>query len=326
MIKKKKIAVVTGGNSGEYEISLKSADNIAHQLDKQLYEVYVILLKGSNWTYKDSQNVVYQIDKNDFSLHIQGDKIHFDAVFIAIHGNPGEDGKLQGYFEMLSIPYTGCDVLVSALTFNKNYCNRIVASYGIPIAPSVHLFKTSQYSENQILNITSLPCFVKPANSGSSVGMSKVKTESELQVAIKKAFQFDNQVLIEKFIQGREITCGIVKIKNQIKVLGITEIVSKNEFFDFEAKYNPALAEEITPAQIPDKVATLCADYSTKIYENLGCKGIVRIDYIFNEQNLYFIEINTIPGQTNESIIPKQLAFNNISFSDLCTELIENIF
>ena len=321
---KKNIAVVTGGNSGEYAISLRSGANIANSLDKSLYNVYLIHLHKRNWTYQDEQGEIYAVDKNDFSLVVKGEKVSFDCVFIAIHGNPGEDGKLQGYFDMMEIPYIGCDVMVSALTFNKNYCNRVVSSYGIKIADSVHLFKNEPIDEENIIQTVGLPCFVKPCNSGSSVGMSKVNQVSDLKTALKRAFEQDSQVLIECFIQGREITCGVMKIADKVQSLAITEVVSKKEYFDFEAKYDPSLADEITPAQIPQAVEQQCKQISEKIYAVLGCKGITRIDYIYNEaEGLFFIEINTIPGQTNESIVPKQIRCIGLNFSNLCTQLIE---
>jgi len=321
---KKNIAVITGGNSGEYEISLKSGQNIANSLDKNLYHIFLIHLRGNDWTFTDTNNTVYQINKNDFTLTINENKTVFDCVFIAIHGDPGENGKLQGYFDMLKIPYTGCDAAVSALTFNKNLCNRVVASYGIKIADSVCLFKGEKIDEKSVLGIVGLPCFVKPCNSGSSVGMSKVSDKKDFLVAVQKAFEYDNQVLIEKFINGREITCGVMKLNNQVQALAITEVISKKEYFDFEAKYNPHLADEITPAQIPPHVEKLCKQTSEKIYKILNCKGITRSDFIYNETGLYFIEINTIPGQTNESIIPKQVRYLGLNFTQLCTQIIED--
>jgi D-alanine-D-alanine ligase len=320
---KKNIAVVRGGNSGEYEISLRSGANIADSLDTSLYNIYLIHLHKRDWTYEDEQGEMYAVDKNDFSLSVKGEKINFDCVFIAIHGNPGEDGKLQGYFEMMGIPYIGCDVMVSSLTFNKNYCNRMVSSYGIKIAASVHLFKNDSIDEDSIVETVGMPCFVKPCNSGSSVGMSKVNRVSELKTALTLAFKHDSQVLIERFVKGREITCGVMKIGNKVQSLAITEVVSKKEYFDTEAKYDPSLADEITPAQIPKEIEQQCKRTSEKIYAVLGCKGIARIDYIYNEEDLFFIEINTIPGQTNESIVPKQIRHIGLNFSDLCTQFIE---
>jgi len=320
----KNIAIITGGNSGEYEISLKSAENIADSLDKRLYHVFLIHLRGSEWTFTHSDNIVYQIDKNDFTLTINNKKIFFDCVFIAIHGDPGENGKLQGYFDILKIPYTGCDAAVSSLTFNKNLCNRVVASYGIKTATSVCLVKDDEIDEKTVLEVVGLPCFVKPCNSGSSVGMSKVNQKGEFLTAIQKAFEHDNQVLIEKFIDGREITCGVMKLNNHVQALAVTEVISKREYFDFEAKYNPHLADEITPAQIPPHIEKLCKQTAEKIHKILNCKGITRSDFIYNETGFYFIEINTIPGQTNESIIPKQLRHLGLDFTQICTQIIED--
>lgn len=320
---KAKIAVVTGGNSGEYEISLKSGKNIADQLDRNKYDVYLIHLRGSQWTYKTDNDEIIPIDKNDFSLTLNGQHINFDCVFVAIHGDPGENGKLEGYLDMLNIPYTSCSTMVSALTFNKNYCNRVVNSYGITTAPSVHLFKYDHIYPQAVIDKVGLPCFVKPCNSGSSVGMSKVNTKEELLPALETAFKEDDQLLVETFIKGREITCGIMKYQNEIQVIGITEIISKKEYFDFEAKYDPSLAYEITPAQIPVDIQELCEETSKKVYKALDCKGIVRIDYIFNDSGLYFIEVNTIPGQTQESIVPKQLKTKNLQFTTLCSYFID---
>ena len=319
----KNIAIITGGNSGEYEISLKSAQNIANSLDKSLYRIFLIHLRGKEWTFTDADNTVHQVDKNDFTLTVNEKKILFDCVFIAIHGDPGENGKLQSYFDMLKIPYTGCDAAISALTFNKNLCNRVVASHGIKTAVSVCIFKNETIDNEYIIDTVGLPCFVKPCNSGSSVGMSKVNRKEELLTAIQKAFEHDNQVLIEKFVAGREITCGVMKLNNQVQALAITEVVSKREYFDFEAKYTPHLADEITPAQIPPQVEELCKQTSEKIYKILNCKGITRSDFIYNETGLYFIEINTIPGQTNESIVPKQLRYLGLDFTQLCSQMIE---
>ncbi len=320
---KAKIAVVTGGNSGEYEISLKSGKNIADQLDRNKYDVYLIHLRGSQWTYKTDNDEIIPIDKNDFSLTLNDQHINFDCVFVAIHGDPGENGKLEGYLDMLNIPYTSCSTMESALTFNKNYCNRVVNSYGITTAPSVHLFKYDHIDPQAIIDKVGLPCFVKPCNSGSSVGMSKVNTKEELLPALEIAFKEDDQLLVETFIKGREITCGIMKYQNEIQVIGITEIISKKEYFDFEAKYDPSLAYEITPAQIPVDIQELCEETSKKVYKALDCKGIVRIDYIFNDSGLYFIEVNTIPGQTQESIVPKQLKTKNLQFTTLCSYFID---
>ncbi len=320
---KRNIAVIAGGNSGEHDISIQSGYNIVDKLDKLLFNVYFIHLQEKKWDYISPNNEIYPIDKNDFSLKIKDKHIYFDCVFIAIHGNPGEDGKLQGYFDMIGIPYVGCDAAVSALTFNKNLCNKFLAAHRIHMAESIHLFKYDRFSVDTIIKKIGLPCFVKPCNSGSSVGVSKVNTKQELLPAIQNAFLHDNQLIIERFVKGREITCGVMSIRGKIEVLAITEVISKNTFFDLEAKYNPNLAEEITPAKIDNTTKKQCETISKNIYNYLGCKGIVRVDYIYNEKELCFIEINTIPGQTNESIIPKQIRYKKLNFTDLCTIFIE---
>lgn len=321
---KKNIAVIAGGNSGEHDISIRSGRNIANTLDKTKYNVYFIHLKGSKWNYIDFENDInYPIDKNDFSLTIDGQQIYFDCAFIVIHGNPGEDGKLQGYLDMLKIPYTGCNAAVSALTFNKNLCNKFLAAHGVYMSDSIHLHKNDIINPNQIFQKVGFPCFVKPCCSGSSVGVSKVNTENELLPAINNAFQHDDELIIERYIQGREITCGVMSLNNKVEVLAITEVISKKAFFDLEAKYDPNLADEITPAQIPVPIQQECETISKNIYKWLGCRGIVRIDYIFNDKELCFIEINTIPGQTNESIIPKQVRYKNLDFKELCSSFIE---
>lgn len=320
---KKIIALVTGGNSGEYEISVKSGHNIYRLLNSDLFKVYLIFLKGFDFEYTDENGIKYAVDKNDFSLKLPSETVRFDAVFIAIHGTPGEDGKLQSYFDLLNMPYTGCDAFISALTFNKNYCNRVVKSYGIRVADSVHLIRHQPYSPDGIIETCGLPCFVKPCNSGSSVGMSKVNKMEELIPAIALAFEYDDQVLVERFIAGREITCGCLKIQGEIVCLPITEICSKKDFFDYEAKYNAHLCDEITPAPLSQHVAEECRKTTTFLYQKLNARGVVRIDYIFTEtEELYFLEINTIPGQTNESIIPKQVACQGLSLENLYTELI----
>ena len=320
---KKNIAVLAGGNSGEHDISMRSGKNIAGTLDKQKYNVYFIHLHFNDWIYIDSEGKEFDIDKNDFSLLLEKERIRFDCAFIAIHGNPGEDGKLQGYFDMLGIPYVGCDAAVSSLTFNKNLCNRVLKTYGVHMADAMHLYRNDTININDIIKNIGLPCFVKPCCSGSSVGISKVNNEKELQPAIDNAFQYDDELIIERFIQGREITCGVMRLDGVVKVLAITEVISKKAFFDLEAKYDPALADEITPAPINDAVRIDCENVSKHIFQSLGCKGIVRIDYIFNEKELCFIEINTIPGQTNESIVPKQIRYKNLDFKELCSAFIE---
>ncbi|WP_111597847.1 D-alanine--D-alanine ligase [Chitinophaga skermanii] len=308
---KKNIALVAGGYSGEYVVSLKSAETIYNNLDKNKYNVYKVIITKEGWTYTTAAGNAVEIDKNDFSLTIDGQKITFEAVYMTIHGTPGEDGLLQGYFEMLNIPITCCGLVASALTFNKSYCNKIVATLGtsMQVAKSAHVFRDQPYDVASILQDLTLPLFVKPAEGGSSIGMSKVKEASELPAAIEKAFKEDKQVLIEEFIVGREFTCGAYTSNGEVIVLPITEVIFTREFFDFEAKYTPGLTKEVTPAEIPAPTTATAQAAIAQIYKALNCKGVVRIDFIWNEaaNKLYFLEANTTPGQSETSIIPQQV-------------------
>ena len=313
----KKIALLAGGNSEEYEISLKTVANIQNQLDSTQFETYLIIVKDNRWTYTDANGESFYMNKNDFSLTIQNKQIVFDVAFIAIHGDPGENGKLQAYFEMLQIPYTGCDSFCSALTFNKYFCNIAVYKCGVPISPSLHYYKNETINYDEVIAHCGLPCFVKPCNSGSSVGVTKAHNREELITAIALAFETDCQIMIERFVPGRELTCGVATWQGQVKALAVTEIKSKKEYYDFEAKYTPGFLEMVTPAEIHPDTEKEIKEYSETIYKKLGCKGVVRIDFILNPLNEpVFLEINTIPGQTAMSIIPKQLAYNNISLQE----------
>src|SRR6187402_2696768 len=239
---KKNIALVAGGYSGEYVISVQSAAVIEKHLDSSIYNVYKIVITKESWTYTGTDGQPIAVDKNDFSLTINGKKVTFDAVFIGIHGTPGEDGRLQGYFEMLGIPFTSCGMVTSALTFNKGFCNKVVAALNVVnVSKSVHIFRDQPYDIKTILQQLKLPVFVKPAEGGSSIGMSKVSSADELPAAIDKAFKEDVQILIEEFVKGREITCGLYRIKGEFTVLPLTEIISSKEFFDYEAKYTPGM-------------------------------------------------------------------------------------
>ena len=320
----KYIALLAGGNSGEYDISLKTAANIKNQLEVTLFETYLIIVKGDQWIYTDDAGTDFYVNKDDFTLTIYDKTVVFDVAFIAIHGDPGENGKLQAYFEMLQIPYTGCDSFCSALTFNKYFCNIAVENCGVPISPSLHFFKEDTISYDEVIARCGLPCFVKPCNSGSSVGVTKAHNREELATAIADAFKVDQQIMIERFIPGRELTCGVTTWQGKIMALAVTEILSKKEFYDFEAKYTPGFLELVTPAKIDQNLEDQIKKSSELIYKKLGCKGVVRIDYILNSENEpLFLEINTIPGQTAMSIIPKQLAHNNISQREFYADLIK---
>ncbi|PJJ75403.1 D-alanine-D-alanine ligase [Thermoflavifilum aggregans] len=322
------IALLCGGYSGEYEISLQSAETVEKHLRASGYEVYKILITRSGWNYVHPSGQYIAIDKNDFSILLNGEKIVFDAVFNIIHGTPGEDGRLQGYLDMLGIPYTGCNAITSAVTFNKAFCNKIVASYGIvKVARSVHLIKGQPIDLEKLASHLSYPCFVKPAEGGSSVGISKVKAKEELGDAVEKAFAEDEQILIETYIKGRELTCGLFgRMNGEITVLPITEIVTQREFFDYVAKYTPGASDEITPADIPVHVANRIRDAAKTLYLKLNCKGLVRIDFILEEgtEDLYFLEVNTVPGQSANSIVPKQIRAAGMQLSDVYQQLIED--
>ena|ERR1035437_2154912 len=319
------IAFVTGGFSGEAEISYKSAITIEKNIDKERWNLYKIDITTDGWFYKLSSGDKIEVDKNDFSITIDEEKITFDAVLIGIHGTPGEDGKLQGYFDTLHIPYTSCDAATSALTFNKSFTVAVAAFNGIDVSRSVLLFKNSFKSPDELLKSLRFPVFIKPNNGGSSIGMSKVNSPSEeLGKAIEKAFNEDDQVLVEEFISGRELTIGVFKSKGEIIPLPITEIISKKDFFDYEAKYLGA-SEEVTPAKVDELIAEKIREAAVKIYQVFNCKGIVRIDFIYNEEEgkSYMLEINTVPGQSEASIVPQQVHAMGWSLQDFYTELIE---
>ena len=322
---KPKIAFVTGGYSGEAEISYQSAKTIEKNIDPQKFDQYKIDITTKGWFHELPDGSKIEVDKNDFSLLIGGEKITFDAVLIGIHGTPGEDGKLQGYFDMLNLPYTSCDCAISALTFNKRYTVAVASFSGINVANSVLLFKDQYKSPDEQVKNLCFPVFVKPNNGGSSIGMSKVNSPSEeLGVAIEKAFQEDEQVLVEEFIKGREFTIGVFKSKGKIIALPITEVITKNTFFDYEAKYLGA-SQEITPAQINDSIAEQVKTEAIKIYQIFNCKGIVRIDFIYNEEKgvPFMLEINTVPGQTEASLVPQQVKVMGWSMTDFYTALLQ---
>ncbi|MFY7898895.1 MAG: D-alanine--D-alanine ligase [Chitinophagaceae bacterium] len=324
---KKTIALVTGGYSGEAEISYKSAITVSNNIDTEKFVFYTIDITKNGWWYENNDGTKQLVNKDNFSIVVDNSTITFDAVLLCIHGTPGEDGKLQGYFDLLQIPYTSCDAATSALTFNKRYTVAVAAFGGINVAKSLHIFKHSPVSSETITNTLQLPVFVKPNNGGSSIGMSKVNEASELETALEKAFREDDQILVEEFIKGREFTVGVCKIKGVTKVLPITEIKTQKEFFDFEAKYQ-GLSEEITPAILSESDKEALANSAQKVYELLNCRGVVRIDFILNEANNkpYMLEVNTVPGQSAASVIPQQVRAMGMSLKDFYTSIIEEAF
>jgi D-alanine-D-alanine ligase len=320
----KKIALVTGGYSGESVISYKSAATIKNNIDTTKWDCYVIDIHPDGWFYETAIGEKITVDKNDFSITVNGIKINFDAVLVGLHGTPGEDGKLQGYFDCLHLHYTSCDAATSALTFNKRYTVAVAAFAGINVAKSVHLFKMDGTSVEEVLAQITLPVFVKPNNGGSSIGMSKVNKAEDLADALQKAFKEDEQVLVEEFIKGREFTIGVFKTKGIITTLPMTEVTTKNDFFDFEAKYE-GKSEEITPADIPEVMAEKIRTAAKKIYQVFNCKGVVRIDFIYDDVKdaPYMLEINTVPGQSAASIVPQQVAAMGSNLQEFYTLLLE---
>lgn len=303
-----KVALVTGGYSSEAEISYKSAKTVLNALDKEKFEVYQIDIHPTGWWYENAVGEEVAVDKADFSIVEGAEKIKFDVALMCIHGTPGEDGKLQGYFDMIGLPYTSCDTATSALTFNKRYTVAVAGFGGVGVAKSLHLFKENTLSTAEILANLKLPLFVKPNNGGSSFGISKVNQAEALPIALEKAFKEDTQILIEEFISGREFTIGVFKSKGKITVLPITEIKTENEFFDYEAKYQ-GKSKEITPADIPTKMYEELTAAAQKVYAILNCRGVVRIDFIYDEvaEKAYMLEVNTVPGQSEASVIPQQV-------------------
>ena len=325
---KKNIALVTGGFSGEAVISYKSAVTIDKNLDREKFNVYKIDVRPEGWFHERGDSTRSEINKNDFSLLIDGLKIKFDAVFIGMHGTPGEDGKLQGYFDTLNIPYTSCNAATSALTFNKRFTVAVAAFSGIPVAKSELLIKNGFHNPDEVAARLQFPVFVKPNNGGSSIGMSKVNQPSdEFGIAVEKAFKEDDQVLIEELVEGREYTVGVFKTKGNIIVLPITEVISKRDFFDYEAKYEGA-STEVTPAEIDDVIADKIRDAARKIYQVFNCRGVVRIDFIYDDKSKqpFMLEINTIPGQSEASIIPQQVRVMGWSLKEFYTKLLEECF
>ncbi|MDR1056374.1 MAG: D-alanine--D-alanine ligase [Prevotellaceae bacterium] len=321
---KKNIAVIYGGDSSEVVISMKSAKMVMQSIDFMKYNVYGVLIRGTDWMIKLDDDTNIGIDKNDFSFTKNEQKVNFDCVVIIIHGSPGENGLLQSYFELIGMPYTTCNAFVSALTFDKYACKAYLRDLDLHMAKGILVKKNQKIDTTEILEELGLPVFVKPNAAGSSFGITKVKSAGELEKALESAFTEDNEVLIEEFIKGIELSHGIMKTREGELLLPVTEIVSKKEFFDFEAKYTAGMSDEITPARIDGDTAARVQQLSSKIYNWLSCRGIVRLDYILCDNELYFLEINTVPGMSEASIVPKQIQFAGLSFTQVLTMLIED--
>jgi len=322
----KNIAIVCGGNSGEFDISMDSGKMAYKHIDRKKYRPFLVVMQNQQWEWYMENGEKSPVNKSDFSIKKAGETIHFDAVFNAIHGTPGEDGKLQGYFDLLKIPYTSCGVDISALSFNKFLCNRFVRSFGIKTAASFSFLKGEKVNKTEIIDSLSLPVFIKPSGSGSSVGVSKVNKPEEFDEAVEKAFREDNRVLIEETIEGREIACGLVKRGRELLVFPLTEIISQNDFFDYNAKYSEGKAREITPADVSTEIETEIKAISSMLYRQMDCRGFVRFDYILTGKEPYFLELNSIPGMTEASIIPKQAEAFGLTKKELFTMVVDNLF
>ncbi len=322
MMNKPNIAVVSGGDSSEYVVSVKSGKNVFNAVDNSRFTPWLVQMKGKEWIVLQNDQKIADIEKSDFSFILNGEKINFDFAYITIHGTPGEDGILQGYFELLKIPYSTCDVHSSSLTFNKWFCNNYLKNFGIKMARSKKLAKGDQINTGELVAELGLPIFVKPNAGGSSFGITKVKAEAELEEAVKKAWNESNEALLEEFVEGAEFTCGLVKFKNKELVFPVTEVLPKNEFFDYEAKYTPGAAEEITPARLPENLFKKCQQLSSEIYDLCRCSGICRIDFILKNGEFYFLEVNTTPGMTETSFIPQQIAAMGLTLKEVITQII----
>ena len=325
-MKKRTIAIVAGGDSSELPVSLRSAQGIYSFIDKERYNLYIVEMQGNRWEVVLPNGEKTPIDRNDFSFTENGEKKVFDFAYITIHGTPGENGLLQGYFDLIGIPYSSCNVLVSAMTFNKFTCNQYLKGFGIRVSESMILRKGFEILDEEVINKVGLPCFIKPNAGGSSFGVTKVKIKEQIQPAIEKAFGESDEVMIEAFMQGTEITCGCYKTKDKEVVFPITEVVTSNGFFDYDAKYNGQV-DEITPARIPEETAERVRLLTSAIYDILGCDGIIRIDYIITEgEKVNMLEINTTPGMTATSFIPQQVRAAGLDIKDVMTDIIENKF
>jgi len=323
---KRTIAIVAGGDTSEYEVSLRSAQGIYSFIDKEKYTLYIVGMHGLDWHVRLDDGRTLPVDRNDFSFLLDGQKVKFDFAYITIHGTPGEDGRLQGYFDMLRIPYSCCGVLAAALTYDKFACNQYLHAYGVRIAESLLLRQGQTITDDEVVEKIGLPCFIKPSLGGSSFGVTKVKTREQIQPAIAKAFDEAQEVVVEAFMDGTELTCGCYKTRDKSVVFPISEVVSHNEYFDYKAKYNGE-SDEITPARISDELADRVKKLTSAIYDILGAQGIIRVDYIVTEgDKINLLEVNTTPGMTATSFIPQQVRAAGLDIKDVMTDIIENKF
>ena len=325
---KRTIAIVCGGDSSEHDVSLRSAQGLYSFFDKERYNVYIVDMKGTDWKVQLSDGTLTPIDMNDFSFREDGKRHFFDYAYITIHGTPGENGILQGYFDLIHMPYSTSGVLVEAMTFDKFVLNQYLRGYGVRVAESVLVRRGQEHllNKREVIDLLGMPCFVKPANDGSSFGVSKVNKPDQLAAALRVAMMESDEVMIEQFLEGTEITVGCYKTCEKEVVFPVTEVVTKNEFFDYDAKYNGQV-EEITPARIPQEQAERAQQLTSHIYDILHCNGIIRIDYIISPKgDISMLEINTTPGMTATSFIPQQVRAAGLSMTDVLTDIVENQF
>ena len=323
---KRTIAIIAGGDTSEFYVSLRSAQGIYSFIDKEKYNLYIVEMEGLRWEVQLPDGKKAPVDRNDFSFVNGTDKVKFDFAYITIHGTPGEDGRLQGYFDMLRIPYSCCGVLAAAITYDKFTCNQYLKAFGVRISESLLLRQGQSISDEDVVEKIGLPCFIKPSLGGSSFGVTKVKTREQIQPAITKAFNEAQEVLIEAFMDGTEITCGCYKTKEKSVVFHITEEVTNNQFFDNDAKYNGQV-DEITPARISDDLTRRVQTLTSAIYDILGCSGIIRVDYIITAgDKINLLEVNTTPGMTATSFIPQQVRAAGLDIKEVMTDIIENKF
>ena len=323
---KRIIAIVAGGDSSENPVSLRSAATILEYMDKDKYEPYILEVEGKNWQVHVKEGVSVPVDRNDFSFTFEGRKTVFDYAYIIIHGTPGENGVFEGYLRLMRIPFSTCDVLASALTFNKFMLNMTLRSADVNVARSIRIRKGDKVNPDEVIESVGLPCFIKPTDGGSSFGTTKVKTREQIIPAVEEAFKENNEIMIESFMQGIEVTNGYFKTKKREVRLPVTEVVPKTDFFDYDAKYNGKV-EEITPARIPDDLRDRIQDLTARIYDLLGCHGIIRNDYIITDgDKINLLEVNTTPGMTATSFIPQQIRAAGLNLTDVLTEIIEDSF
>lgn len=320
---KKNVVVIAGGNSSEYDVSLKSGHHVFSEVDGERYNKYLMILRGREWQV-DIDGKRYEVDKNDFSFTLDGQKVTFDFAYITIHGVPGENGMLQGYLDMMEVPYSTCSTLCEAITFDKYTCTNYLHGFGVQTTEPVMLSRGQGYDKDAVLAAVGLPCFVKPNAEGSSFGVSKVKTAEEFDAAMEEAFSKCREVLIEAFIDGTEFTCGLYRVGGKKVIFPVAEIISKKEFFDFEAKYDATMSDEIIPGRFSEEITDQIQSMASEVYDLLRCEGIVRIDGFVKEGEVIMLEVNTTPGMTANSFIPKMVRIMGTTLRNVITEIIED--